>query len=295
MPPAPNDEDDFEAAFAAATKTEDKEPKKDEGNTESDQPAGGTPPEDERKGQDEVSVDSLKGQLQELAHKERSSANRVSVFMRQNAQLQEQVAALEAKVATLTAELSSAKATKATPAQNDGLNDVLEDAPELKAAVESRIQRALDSATRELREQLDAANTKLAEVGQTADQAARQIEPLASREEQRANEQVKEQLDKVFPNWRASIQTEGFGKWIGEQPGHIQSLFKTGKTFAEAAAVLKLFYADEGARKAPQGEGAGSTALRNAAGIAPRAATRLPVNKDDFEGAFAEFSAKRER
>lgn len=293
-----DDEQDFEAAFDEAAKKKP-EPKKaapaaaDEGEGEGQQADPVVAVQgDEPKQADEDTVDSLREQLKELSHQERSSASRVSVFMREANQLRDQVADLRAQVASLQADLAKAKTGKPTPAPDDGdADDMLDGAPDLKAAVERRIQKSHS----ELRSELDAAKTQLAEVGQTVSQAAQKIEPLASREEQREVELVRGQLDKVFPAWRADIASGAVKAWLEGQPEQIKSMFP-GKGLADSSTVLKLFYADKGAQKEDPKPGqvaASSERLRQAAGIAPRTATRLAPNKDDFDGAFAEFAAKR--
>lgn len=310
------DEIDFEAAFEKAaqkrqpTKQEPKDeplPQGDDGEGEGSQEPEAQAPEpkaakvDDPPKSEPDTVESLRAQLQELHHKERSSASRVSVFMRESNQLKERVSQLEGENAALKAKLASASTDKAPakPASKDGPDDVLDGAPDLKAAVESRIQSAIESATRALREELDAANTKLAEVGQQASEAARQIEPLASREEARAVESVRGQLDKLFPQWRADVGSGAVQSWLETQHESIKALFP-GKGLADSSTVLKLFYADKGASSAPKPEGDGDGAasrerLRRAAGIAPGTAIRHTPDKNDFEGAFEEFAAKRRR
>lgn len=307
------DEQDFDAAFEqAATEAKPTKPAKKpkpesaEGDDAEQEPKGSS--EDEGQGEQvngddaqppEDTVESLRAQLKELEHKERSSANRVGAFMREGNQLKARAQELEREVTRLTAELATAKVVKPveTPASTQALNDVLEDAPELKAAVEGRIRTALDAATRELREKLDAATNQLAEVSQTATQAAQRIEPLANREEQRSTDLVKEQLDKAFPSWKTDIQGGDFGEWLHGQTEQVQAMFHKGRTFAEAGSVLKLFYADKGAPVIPPaGSGAANNdAVRKAAGIAPRANVKPVVNNEDFDGAFAEFAAKKGR
>lgn len=234
-------------------------------------------------------LDTVTRERDEALHKWRSDANRQSNLMRENNRLTGEVETLKAKVAELEQKLTAKpKAPEADP------NDALEGAPELKAAVEGRIQRAIEEATRDLQAKLDAATEKLAEVGQTAEQAASRLEPLASREEQNRLERIRAELDSMFPGWRAR-QGE-LAEWVKTQPAQVQAMFP-GSGLDDSKALLKLFYADKGAKQ-PGKTGTGAESedrLAKAAGIAPRTVTKPQVSNDDFDGAFAEFSASKKR
>lgn len=302
------EEQDFDSFFEQAFNKgagDKPAPKKVEEEDEGKEPDVGDKPEPkvedkapEPKQQDDASIAQLREQIASLTqqrdealHKWRSDANRQSNLMRENNQLKEQVAGLTAKVK----ELETRSPAKPEAKDESGLSDVLESAPDLKAALERRIQQALEEGTRTLREKLDAAEQQLAEVGQTARDAAQRVEPLASREEQRSYEAVRAELDKLFPSWRQDVAE--IRVWINDQPDEIKAMFP-GKGLKDSSTVLKLFYADKGAAKPPAadaGTGAEDDPLRKAAGIAPRSVTRPAPNKDDFDGAFAEFSAKKRR
>lgn len=299
------DEQDFEAAFAASAKAapnaQDDSPA-DEGaeperlapqaearEREEDRP----PPEPAQRNGKAEELTALQQDLSQALHRERSSSNRLSHFMRENNQLKEQVQSLQRQMDEMRA-APAARASASMEPGEDPLNDVLEEAPDLKAAVERRIQREVKS----LRDGLAAANSKLAEVDQTANRAAQDIEPLASREEQRQIESVYGQLDKSFDHWRGDLRTPAFGQWLNTQTPAIQSMFQGGRTYAEAATVLRLFYAEQGASTSPppaRGASANQERLQRAAGIAPRALTKLSSKADDFEGAFAEFASQTRR
>lgn len=297
------EEQDFEAAFAASAQAAPNAQAK-VFEEAGDEPDNSTPqdasreraeassdPDPARQSAPAASVEALQQDLSQALHRERSSANRLSHFMRENNQLKEQVQSLQRQIDEIR---TASTAPSSASAPDDGLNDVLEEAPDLKAAVERRIQREVKS----LREGLAAAHSKLAEVDQTANRAAQTIEPLASREEQRQIESVYEQLDKSFDNWRGDLRTSQFGQWLDAQTPAIQSMFQGGRTYAEAATVLRLFYAEQGAStsSAPaKGAPANQQRLQRAAGIAPRAVTKLSSKADDFEGAFAEFASQHGR
>jgi hypothetical protein len=233
-------------------------------------------------------VESMKRERDEALHRERSSANRISHFKRESTKHQEQVASLTAEVAAL-----KAQAKPAPKPEEADQHDMLEDAPDLKAAVERRIERA----TKGLREELSAANSKLAEVDQTANRAAQSIEPLVGREDERVKQSTRAELDKLFPSWQGDINTPKFQEWLKQQLVQIRNLYKEGKTVAECSSVLKLFYADKGVPKvdpAPSAKSLTDAArLQNAGGISPRAAVRTAAGAEDFDGAFAEFATKK--
>lgn len=233
-------------------------------------------------------VATLVRERDEALHKWRSDANRQSNLMQENNRLKGLVADLERQVAELK------KTAKANESSDEP--DVLENAPELKAAVDRRIREAVEFATGDLKTKLNAAEAKLAEVGQTVNDAAQRVEPLVSREQERAYESIRVELDKRFPSWRAD--QAAIAAWVQTQPDAIKSMFP-GSGLEDSSTVLKLFYADKGA-KAPgnSGNGASNDAderLRLAAGIVPRSQQRHEPNKDDFDGAFAEFSASKKR
>jgi hypothetical protein len=305
------DVQDFEAAFAERAGTDtpsevvkdaDKEPPA----APAPEPAKeqkDEPPKGESKPADPPAPQDTERKLAEALHRERSSANRLSHFMRENNQLKERVKELERENATLKAKAPAASA----PAP--GTKDVLAEAPELEAAVRRRV----DEATAALQSQLDAANARLAEVDQTAKSAARGVEPLMSEQQQRQLNETFTQLDQAFtPEWRKTVKSADFAEWLRDQPRNVQDAYEKADTFKEAAIVLKLYYAEKGAPKPtqtdPQPGGqqvtqpAASNAekeqerLRQAAGIAPRSNARPAPKTDDFEGAFAEFaSAKAKR
>jgi uncharacterized phage infection (PIP) family protein YhgE len=310
-----NDEQDFDAAFEAASEAKTQTPPKkqqeaadeaagDEAGREADgdashQASGPEGEQEQRQEAPEEQVARLTRERDEALHKWRSDANRQSFLTRENNQLKEQLGSLKSQVERLQAELTQAKKqaepkpTKQSPREDGDASDLLENAPELKAAVERRIQMALEEGTREIRAQLDAARAQLAEVSQTAQQAAQYVEPLVSREEQRETEAVRQELDKLFPNWRRDVQE--IARWVETQPEQIRAMFP-GRGLQDSSTILKLFYADKGVASPPKGTGATSNdRLRAASGIPPRTVTRPTVNKDDFEGAFAEFVAQGKR
>lgn len=310
------DADDFEQHFADAAKVSATGSERREAPSEapptdpqppSDSPAAeepvetpAAPPGGGQAASDADVIADLRRQLQESQQRERSSAGRVSHFMRESNQHADRLRALEQ-------ELQELRAAKAAPAPQPGstdedLNDALAEAPELRAAVERRVSKAVAA----VQAKLDAAISQLADVGKKVETAAQQVEPLVSREEERQAQSVYEALDQRFAGWREEVKAPAFQTWLGSQPRQVQELYLHGQALEDAATVLTLYRASTGAPKseatAPQGAqpaqaeagDAKQQRLREAAGIAPVPRGPVVNRKDDFEGSFAEFvNAKR--
>lgn len=262
-------------------------------------PQAGAPAQQPPKGT--RSVEDLERLLADALQRERSVAGRISAndqrinaLQRENADLKRQLAAAQA---------ASKPAPTAKPRQN--IDDVLTASPDLEQAVIRRV----DAATAELRTALEAANAKLAEVGETAVEAANAVKPVVQQQADDAVARVQGELDTMFtPAWRTEIRSNDFGLWLREQDPDIQRLYFNSTTAKASASVLDLYYATKGGRPKPAasndpqgGQGQpGNTQprstsqdrLREAAGIQPRPAARVSTNQDDFEGAFAEATTK---
>jgi len=234
----------------------------------------------------------LKRQLADMAHRERSSANRISTFARQNTELQSQVQAMQAQLLAL-----SQPRANAPGAQDTDEPDVLDGADDLRGAVERRVERA----TSQLRQQLDAAVTRVGAAEAAAMQAARSVEPLMQERAQADINSVTNQLNTDFGGWDKLMPTPAFQDWITSKPDAIQSLYRQGNTFGDTSVVLRLYAAETGHQFKAAGQPAADTrqpqasdSLRMAAGIRPRSAgAGVRPNSDDFEGAFAEFAGKK--
>lgn len=248
-------------------------------------------------------VEELEQLLGEALHKERSNANRISTNDRRANELAAENAELKKQLAALK--------TSQKPAATGGktIDDVLSNAPELQDAVNRRIEEALASATKPMQDALDAANAKLAEVGETAVKAVNAVEPMVQRDAEKAITSVMGQLDDAFtPGWRKEVSGLDFKLWLRKQGRGVQSVYEDSTSFEDSASVLDLYYQTKGGRPqsaTPAANGATPNAntnaqpaasrqqdrLRDAAGIAPRQAARVSDKKDDYEGSFEEASA----
>lgn len=260
-------------------------------------------------------IEQLQSQLDEARHRERSSAARLSPLTRQINQLNARLAEVERERDALKAKAATAPppppAAPPSQAADEDENDELADAPDLRKAVQRRVEKAVAKAVQPLQQALEAANTRLAEVDGRATQAISQIGPIAEQTQEQAWAQARVRLESSFGDWRSTVGSDGFQGWLEQQPDAIQKMFP-GTTFDEARRVLTLYHAETGApipqAKPPaastppaappvadpqQRSAAQMQRLRQAAGIAPRGAPapRVQADPNDFEGAFAEFAA----
>lgn len=239
-------------------------------------------------------VEQLQRELDDARHRERSSANRISAFARQADE-----ARRESEELRRNAQAGKPATQQKAPQPEDESDDVLTQAPELQAAVQKRLSKAMEP----MQAALDAANARLQELGEVAQTAARQVEPLVSRETEREKQLVERRLDEAFGAWRDTVRSGDFKSWLNRQPDTVQTLFQNGSTFDEAAVVLKLFNTDKPAQAAaapaaarpPAGTSNASQTerLRQAVGVRSTTAPRPAAKAEDFEGAFAEFAALR--
>ena len=295
----PEEADDFSAGFSQtepaaepSTKDVDKKtspPEPAQDAAPAPEPEAEAKPSDQEPDEEPDPIADLKKRLDDASHRERSSANRVSVFMKENNQLKE-------KLDSLTKEIEGLKAARAAPEPepeaDEELDDVLAGAPDLRAAVEKRLKRATQPLQKQLQEALD----RLKEVDERSTQAAADLQPLRERSEQAQTEQVLAELDRTHAGWRDTVRSDAFQRWLGEQPPEIRHLYETGRTVRSASTVLRLYQADAGASGKAPANGAGNGAasatdagkarLREAAGIRSKGTTPKVDDKDSFSAGF---------
>jgi type II secretory pathway component PulM len=243
------------------------------------------------------SAEELQRQVREALHRERSSANRISSFAKENQSLKAAVDEMRRKLD----ELSAAKAAPTpAPAPAADLEDVLSDAPDLKASV----QRLIASEKDPLLKEIEKLRADLQETRGIATHVQQTFEPIAEREIRSQHEQVWKSLDEKFsPTWRDDVKSADFDEFL-KSGEHWQKAFESAKTASDSAAVLGAYYVARGIERKPAPAQAASPAtnpnterLRLAAGVAPRGNQRPPVGPaaDDFEGNFAEAMKARKR
>ena len=137
--------------------------------------------------------------------------------------------------------------------------------------------------------------------------------PLRQKAEQdaveRERQSVRDQLavvEQEFPDWRDTVFSEPFEKWIGAKPASIREAYKNAGTAADCLEFLRMYRREnQGASNTdpaatdtdPAAPAASSKQqrLERSVGLPSRVAVKpaggLP-SKDDFEGAFAHFSRK---
>lgn len=240
-------------------------------------------------------ADPIDERLVQALHRERSSANRISAFATENNRL-------KAALAERDRELSALRAKPASPVSAPTrAEDVLGQAPDLEASIQARIADAL----RPHQEALESAQRRLSEVDGMARQAAESVQPLSEAEERRQITNVMSQLDNTFsPAWRKDIKTADFVSWLNAQDSIVQDRYENATTFGASSTVLQMYYANKGITRRPVAQGAASAQatppqaadrLRRASGIAPRSSATLSTKPEDFDGAFAEFTAARQQ
>ena len=281
---------EFEAAFAeaASQRREGKAPAdmKADAETESQSAepaqAEADPPPSE--------VETLKRQLADALHRERSSANRISSFARESNSLREQVAELQAEVKALRE-----RAVAMQPEEDD---DSLSDAPELKQALDRKLARVISP----MQQELDATKDKLRQTQERAAQAAQAIEPLVMQAQEAEVSQIFSALDGEFTGWREEVKSERFQQWLTSKSSAIQHLYHNGTTLGESREVLDLYRSQTGsmrsssASKTPEQIAAARAAqLRASAGIRSGVTSNPNQRRsgDEFGDAFEEFAAQR--
>lgn len=244
-------------------------------------------------------VEELERALADALHRERSVAHRISAADRRSNDLQRENEQLKRRIAELE---RAAPATAAAGASNP--DDVLSQSPELQEAVQRRIQ----AATADLMSRLDAATSRLNELGEAAERTASQVKPVVERQAMDAIASVHQALDGRFgQKWRDDIRSVPFKAWLAQQSAAIKDIYENSVSARDTAAVLDLFYAGRGQHEpagvqsttttqSAAGQAAARTTtqqdrLREAAGIAT-AGRSAPTRPDpnDFDAAFAEAS-----
>lgn len=247
----------------------------------------------------EQRLERAQQEIAELKHRERSVANRLAPVDRKNRQLEGMVSELQAKIEQLSAAGPAPAATHAAaPAAKAADADVagiLNDAPELREAIEN----LLNARTAKLEEALAKVATQHeALVGKTSG-IEQSLAPLAGARHVEEIERTHAELDKLFtPSWRTQVlDNPEFADWLSAQPEAIQRLGSEAVSVRDTEPVVRLYLSSKGQATAPAPTplSPGATTLRRAAGIpsspgtAPRGAV---LADDDYEGHFAAAQRK---
>lgn len=293
-------QDEFESAFAQAgaelavkqaTATPDQaEPKPSEAAESPAPQAPATPAESSApQGNEQVSAEELKRQLDQAIHRERSSAARVSAFQKEKDRLLAELKQAQ-EAAAKAAQAQAPAAQQPTPPRDD----VLSNAPDLEQAVSLRINEAMEKANKAVAE----ANARAEAAIKAAEELRSSVDPLVTRRQEESRTETWKALDERFAgyDWRGDLRTAEFDAWLADAPDPVKQMFEKGQTVKESAAVLSLFYSATGKKPAAQPAANEARAnpnqerLRQAAGIAPRGGQRQQPSgpaEDDFEGNFA--------
>jgi len=241
-----------------------------------------------------VTLESLQGQMAELAQRERSASGRAAAFMRKNGELEDLIREMRTKLDQTAA--PPVRAPAPVPAAVE--EDVLTSAPDLDAAVRRRVQEVLDP----LMKRVDETAGRVDAVGRETQSMKAVVDPLSEQQFKDTVAKTRSTLDKSFtPKWRDDVVSDDFFAWVEQQPKEIQQAHKFAVTAEDSAAVLARYYAVKGfptptptPTPTPSLAATNQDRLRQAAGIAPRGNARGPAGPaaDDFEGNFALAAAQ---
>lgn len=282
----------FEASFAEFNKTSDEAtpPEAVDAVVATPAPAP-TPVESAAATADSSEVERLKADLAEALHRERSVANRIGSRDRENAALQARIRELEQE----NQQLRTRAQAPAPSAADDTEDDVLSGADDLRRAVERRVQKVVEPLQRiatDAEQRARAAEAK-------ANEAAQVVAPIIQRDAEQAETELTTRLNDEFGGWDVTVKDVKFKAWLAKKPDAIRDLYNHGTTLDECASVLNLFSAETGhkfkKREQESQDQAPGANLRHAAGIRPGVGIVNPrPNPDDFDGAFAEFSNRKQ-
>lgn len=228
-------------------------------------------------------------ELRELYERERKAREQAEHRARSDAA---RVAALSRKLAT-TANGSAS----APPAANGG-------------GEPTEAQKALDAKIAQLKEDFPAVADPLIELIQAQRDELSSVKAVLNdvSEERQAAVVAAElsALEERHPDWREVASAPEFGEWLVNQPPTVQALSNSWDA-KETGAVLTLFKLERGMTAsqggAPGGEPAAATAtdakrarqLEGGADVRSKPAPATSGAPNDFEAAFAHFSAKKDQ
>ena len=238
-----SEETEFEAAFAEFAdkdKSEDIEPeppqeeeldaKKDDEAEEpkaEDKEAESPADDDPYAGMSEevkAKFIALEKDKDDLEHRLKSDAGRVSAFQRQINDLTRTVDEMSAsKEADKPTDKQIAEAMKGT---DDDWEAFKEDYPAVAEAIDRRLERVGEATQETIDKTLEPVNTKLDEVTKTSTEAANQAAVDAVAED--------------FPNWTEAVKTPEFAEWLDEQSPGVNALASSDNT-ADAKTLIGLY------------------------------------------------------
>lgn len=315
MPPVsmPTAEDEFEAAFAEAAKERLGAAVPTDGDRQTqvrEEPGPATAPAtqesepspmqgstDEPQAQPTDDVESLRRQLAEANHRERSASARISAFQRKVNEAQERVRELERR-------LQPAVSTEATPAPSPAetaeddkdLRAVLDEMPELGRAVDRLVARKVEQSVASLKQQ--------------AQQVEQAVRPAVEMAQQAQLQRELEIVEREFPGWRETVNSPEWIQFTDELPPSLRAAYDNAQTASEACAFLRMFNkgrppvqpqaepAQQASATAPPPTAAKKPDLTKAVGIPSRPVAKPVVampDESDFEGAFEFFASQRQK
>ena len=235
----------------------------------------------------DTELQQVQAQNEQLRHKERSASERIGAFQRK-------INEAEAKNAELTRQLNEFAATKAataasTPGEDDELQALLADMPELGRVVDRLVSRKVHESAASIQAEIR--------------RVEGEILPLRDRAAQQAQQAELAVVEAEFPQWREVVFAEPFKQWISSKPPGLRNAYDTAQTGADCLEFMRMYQRETQpvatplAEQQPTPTAAASAdkraKLANAVGVPSRATTRAPLglpSTDDFDSAFQYFS-----
>lgn len=261
-------EDDFDSAFAEFSSARDEptsESAVEASSTDESAPTTEEPVVEQAPAPEDLKalLEAERKRAQEFEHKFKSEVGRQTALQRQIQELQRQQTQQPQK--------------EEAPKRSAEMQKLVEDFPEIAAALESEIASRLGS------------------VKQEVDQ---KLQPIAIAEEKRELAAEEAATLDVYPNLKELVNTKEFSEWLPRQPAAVQAL--AGSPFSSDAVAL-LDYFTGGKR--PNASGSQVQGIKEKreqqlsrhVSVKNTAPPPIADAADDFESAFAHFSQKRER
>ena len=253
-------------------------------------------------------------ELEKLRHRVRSDSNRLSAYDRKSRELQQLLQERENELRELRAKATAPAAAPApAPAPSTGdEDDVLNQNPDLKSAIERHLASQLNPLLAKIEEQAKTID----ELRGTTDKVSASVAPIVSRAEIEAkaaeaeqHQRVFDALDREVPGWEVMRETAAFKTWIetGASPATrwifansadpedcvaVMSKFKTAHPDVAAAAVAAAKPRAPAAAPAPAATPAPAPRddktqrLRRAAGLDSRGTGSTAADMNDFSAGW---------
>lgn len=267
--------DEFEAAFSEFAGVRDEgtevvandEPPADEPAAEPDAQAEELK-QDVAPKAEEAPAGSTEQQKVDWEHRFKSEVGRQAAYQRQIAELKQQLEAVK----------KGAPESKPARQATKQMERLMEDFPDIAEATQAEIAARVEEIRAELQQSLA---------------------PVKEAEQQRTVQREELSVKEAYPTYTEIVNTTEFFDWYSRQPEAVQALARSSKA---GDAIAMLDYYTGGKRTASADTSAvqeikekRQQALQRNVSVRSTAPAPVGDAPDDFESAFAHFSAKREK